>query len=202
MAFENLADWASKLSIQEILKGNFSAFEAVFYLAVAIAVYAIVIWHFYRFIARRDCFKLSSRVHKRTIGFLKYFFVFPFVAFAFFIGFSLLMLFLTKGYEIEVVLSTSFAIVLAIRITAYYNEDLSKDVSKMLPFALLGIFLVDPSYFSFGDVGAKIDLLPDFFSYAIQYILFIILVEWILRTLLTIRYAIFPKKQQIPPEES
>jgi hypothetical protein len=91
------------------------------------------------------------------------------------------------------VLSTSFAIIVAIRITAYYNEDLSKDVAKMLPFALLGLFLVDPSYFNWGTINTRISELPEFFTLMAQYILFIVLIEWILRMLLTLRYALIPK---------
>ncbi|MCK4331946.1 MAG: hypothetical protein KAV40_00005 [Thermoplasmatales archaeon] len=139
--------------------------------------------------------------YPKVVGFLKYFFIFPFVAYLFFMGFSLLMFFLTRGYEIEAVLSTSFAIIVAIRITAYYSEDLSKDVAKMLPFALLGIFLVNPSYYRFEDIMDRVYSLPEFFTLAIQFILIIILVEWILRILLTIRYAIFPKKSKPSVEE-
>jgi len=201
MVGEGISEWASEFSLDKILSGDFSGFAAIFYLIVSIAIYSILIWHFYRYIARRDCFKISPRRHKKVIGFLKYFLFFPFVAFLFFAGFSLMMLFLTKSYEIPDVLSTSFAIIAAIRICAYYSEDLSKDIAKMLPFALLAIFLVDASYFRFSDITAKIGSLPEFFTVCIQFIVFIILMEWILRILLAIRYAIFPKKRQMITEE-
>ena len=194
MAFEKFSEWTTQFSLERIFSGDFSALISIFYLVIAIAIYSILIWHFYRFIAQRDCFKLSMKKHTKVIGFLKYFFAFPFVAFIFFMGFSLLMLFLTRGYEIEAVLSTSFAIIAAIRMAAYYNEDLSKDVAKMLPFALLGIFLVDPSYFRFEDIIERVETLPEFFILSLQFIFFIILIEWILRILLTIRYAIIKKK--------
>ena len=202
MAFENVSDF-----ISQVLRGDFQTLEGIIYLAISIAIYAIFIWHFYRFIARRDCFKISTRKYPKLVGFLKYFFLYPFVAFLFFMGFSLIMNFLTVSLDIKVVLSTSFALIIAIRITSYYNEDLSKDLAKMLPFALLGIFLVDPSYFGLGSQPQltmldSIYSIPQLFTDGVQYILFIVLVEWILRILLTIRYAIFPKKQQIPSEES
>ncbi|UCD13769.1 MAG: hypothetical protein JSW60_09480 [Thermoplasmatales archaeon] len=201
MDFENFSEWASQISVDRILSGDLSAFVSLFYLIIAIAIYSILIWHFYRFIARRNCFQISMKKYPKVVGFLKYFFIFPFVAYLFFMGFSLLMLFLTRGYEIEAVLSTSFAIIVAIRITAYYSEDLSKDVAKMLPFALLGIFLVNPSYYRFDDIMDRVYSLPEFFTLAIQFILIIILVEWILRILLTIYYAIFPKKSKPSVEE-
>ena len=98
-----------------------------------------------------------------------------------------MLLFLTRALGVTEVLTTSFAIIAAIRIAAYYSEDLSKDIAKMLPFALLGITLIEPSYFIIEDVIDKIYLLPEFFTVCIQFILLIVLMEWILRTVLTIR---------------
>ena len=190
------SEFSENLSLEEIMSGNLSGIASVFYLAIAIAIYAVIIYKFYRYIARRDCFKPSTRKHTKTMGFLKYFFLFPFVAVIFFMGFSLMLLFLSKEISTEVVLSTSFAIILAIRITAYYTEDLSKDLAKMLPFALLGIFLVSPSFFKFQDVINKINEIPNFVNTAVQFIVFLVIVEWILRSLLTIKNVILPKKDK------
>lgn len=187
MALEGFSEWASAFSMKNILSGDLSAIVPVLYLVVSIAIYSILIWHFYRFVARRDSFKFTTKKHPKVVGFLKYFFMYPFVAFLFFAGFSLMLLFLTRTLEITEVLTASFAIIAAIRIAAYYNEDLSKDVAKMLPFALLGVTLVEPSYFVFGDVIDKIYSMPEFFTVCIQFILLIVLMEWILRIALTIR---------------
>lgn len=176
----------ANFSLEEILSGNFSAFTAVLYLAISIAIYSVIIYHFYRYIARRDCFKPSKHKHSKTIGFLKYFFL----------GFSIMLLFLAKDIGPDIVLSTAFAIVLAIRICSYYTEDLSRDVAKMLPFALLGVFLVSPSYFEISDIGVKINQLPDLINVAATYLFFLIIIEWILRILLNIRYFLFPKKEK------
>jgi len=203
MAIANFSDWVQNFSLENILSGDFSWLVPILYLVISIAVYSIIIWHFYRFIARRDCFKISETCrYPKMIGFLKYFCMFPFVAIIFFLGFSMLLLFLTRSIEVDMVLSTSFAIVLAIRITSYYSEDLSKDVAKMLPFALLGIFLVDPSYFSFDVTMSNINSLPQHVNTIVVFIFFMIIIEWILRILLTIRYAIFPRKQEQAVEES
>ena len=190
MAFDNFSELITHISIDSILSGDLTSILPTVYLIVLIAIYSILIWHFYRFIAQRDCFKIPSGRHPRIINIFKYFLVFPLVAFLFFLGFSLMMLFLTRSYEIPVVLSTSFAIIVAIRLTAYYSGDLSKDVAKMLPFALLGLFLVDPSYFSFEQIIEKVNSLPEFFNLCIQFILFIVLVEWILRISLTTKNSV------------
>jgi hypothetical protein len=196
MDLSGINELTREFSLDKILSGDFTAFWSLLYLASSIAIYSVLIYHFYRYIARRDCFKPTKNKHTTTVGFIKYAFLFPFVAILFFIGFSLMLLFLAKNIEVGVVLSTSFAIVLAIRITSYYTEDLSKDVAKMLPFALLGIFLVDPSYFQFSDIVDKFNSIPLFINTAIQFILFIIIVEWFLRSLLIIRHRIFPKKEE------
>ena len=59
MALENFSEWTAQFSIDRILGGDFSAFISIFYLVIAIAIYSILILHFYRFIATRDCFKIT-----------------------------------------------------------------------------------------------------------------------------------------------
>jgi hypothetical protein len=190
------------LNLPGIFSGDLSAFEGLFFLILMIAIYSIVIYHFYRYIARRDCFKPSKFKHTKAVGVLKYLFLYPFVAMLFFMGFSVMMIFLTKTYEITRILEIAFAIIVAIRITAYWTEDLSKDVAKMLPFAMLGIFLVDPGYFTFDLAKARIEALPPHVNEIIQFLILIILVEWILRLILAIRYAIKPKKEEVVAEEA
>lgn len=182
-------------SIEKILSGDLSLFIWLFSIILLIAIYSIIIYHFYRYIARRNCFKPSERKHSKTVGFFKYVFLFPFIAFLFFMGFSLMLIFLTKNYEISQIMYTSFALVVAIRITAYYTEDLSKDVAKMLPFAILGVFLVDSSYFSIKTVTTRLNALPDNVNYIVQFLILIIFVEWILRSGLFIKNKILPKKE-------
>ena len=102
-----------------------------------------------------------------------------------------MILFITREYEFVSILTTSFAVVIAIRLTAYYSEDLSKDVAKILPFALLGLFIADPSYFSYVEIASKINSLPEFLNLCVQFIVLIVIVEWILRIILSIRKKIF-----------
>jgi hypothetical protein len=196
MILGQVEDLLGRFSIEEILKGNLSVFIWLFSIIIMIAIYSVIIYHFYRYIARRDCFKPSERVHSGAVGFLKYTFLYPFIAMLFFLGFSMILIFLTNETEIITVLYTAFVLVLAIRITAYYTEDLSKDVAKMLPFAILGIFLVDSSYFSIDSVMERINSLPGFVNQIIQFLTLIILIEWILRIALKVRYKIFPKKEK------
>jgi hypothetical protein len=202
IGIDSASEWTRNFSLEEILSGNITGFVSLFYLIILIAIYAILIYHFYRYIARRNCFKPSNREHTKLFGFCKYTFLFPFVAILFFMGFSLIFIFLTDSENIGSILTTAFAIIIAIRITAYYTEDLSKDVAKMLPFAILGIFLVNPEYFTIESTINKINLLPQYVNVIAQYILLIILVEWVLRIALNVRYFIFPKSEDVPTEET
>jgi hypothetical protein len=195
MGIADISEWGNNFNLSEVLKGDFSFLIPLLYLIISIAIYSILIYHFYRYIARRDCFKIKVCKHETAVYFLKYFFGFPFVAILFFMGFSLMLIFLTKSYSNDQLLATSFAIIVAIRICAYYTEDLSKDVAKMLPFALLGVFLVDPTYFTIEAVQNKINSLPQHVNTIVQFIVLIIIVEWILRIALTIRYKIKPKTE-------
>jgi len=196
MAYEPISAWASQLSLDSLMQNNLSVMLPLFGLVISIAIYSIFIWHFYRFIAQRDCFKISNGNHPRLIGFVKYFLIYPFVAFLFFTGFSMVLMFLTNDSDLGVILSTSFAVIMAIRVTAYYSKDLAKDVAKMLPFALLALVLIDPSMFVIEDMVAKVNSLPEFFTVAVQFIVFIVLAEWIMRILLAIKNAVFPKQSE------
>ena len=191
MALEQLSDVFSNFSAESIVNFDYSFINPLFYLIILIAIYSIAVWHFYRFIAKRDCFNIKTIHHQRIFSLIKYFLLFPFIAFLFFVGFALMILFITRGYDFVSILSTSFAVVIAIRLTAYYNEDLSKDVAKMLPFALLGLFIADPSYFSYSEIAVKINSLPEFLTLCFQFIILIVIAEWILRIILLIRKKIF-----------
>ena len=163
-----------------------------------VVVYSVFIFKMYRFIASRDIFKknkkyksFSDRINAQEGGigskiayFFEYVFFFPIVVFIFFIFFFLLLVFLSKNPTLQGVMMIAMAIVGAIRVTAYYNEDLSRDLAKMLPFALLGLYIVDVSYFSFEgslqviETAISNNTLMVLLSY---YLIFLIVLEFILR---------------------
>lgn len=191
MEMNEVSELFAQFSMQEVLQGDFTLVFSLMYLVVSLALYSIMIWYFYRFIARRDCFKVDHCRHPLAVSCLSYFLLFPVVATLFFTGFALILVFLTRNFEIPQLLATSFVLVLAIRFTAYYSEDLSKDVAKMLPFAVLGLVVVNPSFFDFNDILMTVNSLPEFFNLAVQFILFIVLIEWILRFALFVKHVVF-----------
>jgi len=77
MVFEKFSEWAGQFSIEDIFRGDFSSFLPLLYLAFSIAIYSILIWHFYRFIAKRDIFKITTKKYVKTVAFSSMVFFFP-----------------------------------------------------------------------------------------------------------------------------
>jgi hypothetical protein len=179
----------------------------LFLFVLGIVLYAIFIFKFYLFISRRDIISLNlQRYSESFLGFLKsilnaifytveYLIIFPILIFFWFTVFAIVLSVLSKA-GIENILLISMALVGSIRVTTYYNEELSKDLSKMLPFALLGVFLVDISYFSFAGSMETIKMIPSMWKVMIYYLLFVVLLEFILRIMEMI-ISPFTKKEEI-----
>lgn len=161
--------------------------------SLGISLYGIIIWIFYRFLARRDIIKLNLAKYNvfEHAGLVKFFavifyiieflIVLPIVIFIWFAIFSVMMLILAKEHTIATVLLISAAVIAAIRITSYYKEDLSKDLAKMIPFTLLGVAILSPGFFNLEITLAKLTEVPSLFSIIIYYAVVIALVEIFLR---------------------
>jgi hypothetical protein len=193
------------MSIAQILNLKIITPLAVY--SLGMAVYALFIWHFYRFLARKDIFnfhtekytdKQGKTTFKSSIGFLSYLLnyviIVPISTFLWFAILSAFILFMAKSQPVNQILLVAMAIIAATRITAYYNEDLSRDMAKMLPFTLLGIFIIDPSFFSLEMVLTRIKEVPTFLLAILNYIVFTVALEFTLRLILVIKQKIKPTK--------
>ena len=160
---------------------------------VGISLYAVFIFHFYRFLAMRDMFRFDlSRYqdssHRALRGFLhvvayvfKYIVVFPFFAFFWLAVLTAILAFLSKDRTFEEVLLIALAVVSAIRVSAYYHEDLSRDLAKILPFAVLGIFIIDASFFTVEESLAVIREAVNNSETIFYYFVFLVALEFVLR---------------------
>ena len=158
---------------------------------VAISLYSVFIFKFYRSIARREIFTLnlekSGKWAKLKMGvsvllyFTKHLVVYPLLIIFYFLVLVVFFAFLAKTQTIDTILLVSMSLVAAIRITAYYHEDLSRDLAKMVPFALLGIFLMDISYFSVSASMGMLAQIPSYWKTIFYYLLFIVGLELVLR---------------------
>jgi hypothetical protein len=158
-------------------------------------IYVLVIWFFYRHLSKRELFTKKFTHPKSGFwaflsgiwGFLMYLFksliVFPLISSLWFIVLGSFLLFLSKSDDVAHILLMSITIISVARVTAYFNEDLARDVSKLIPFALLGVFIVDPTYFTIQGVLDKFSSLPIYSHTLIQYLIAIVILEFGLRTL-------------------
>lgn len=180
MAFLTLAEGATVL-------------RPVLILVVSMTVYAIFIFKFYKFVAKRDIFRLNLERHNKSANpnfgkfkeisyyIFKHILLYPIIAFFWFAVITVLLAFMSTQQALEVTLLASMAVVGGIRATAYYNEELAIDMSKMLPFTLLGIFLINQSYFSISQTFETLKTITSMWKTLLYYLIFMVILELVLR---------------------
>ncbi|MCA9497552.1 MAG: hypothetical protein KC589_11520 [Nanoarchaeota archaeon] len=165
----------------------------------AMSIYSIFIFKFYRFLAKKDILKLGLDTYNTgnhwfiksffsiILYFLEYIIFLPLCIFFWFAILSVLLTFLAKSQSLSNIFLVSMAVVGTVRIMAYYNGNLARDLAKMLPFALLGVFLVDITYFNLYQSIQLIYDLRYLIGTLINYLAFIICLEFILRIIYIFR---------------
>lgn len=170
---------------------------------IGIFFYVVFIWFFYRILSKRDLFKLDlskyeipgvkwNRTKKAGSVFLyilKYGIAFPFYVGFWFAVLSVLMFVMTKDVPVRQIILISITLVSAVRIISYLNEDLSRDLAKLVPFALLAIFLIDPNFFSWGLLMERLAAMSSMGWEILQFLSFCIMLEWALRILYSIKIS-------------
>ena len=124
---------------------------------IAIVMYSGLVFRFYRLLARRTMISIDtttdkegfigwlSRQNKRLIFIILYVVLTPTLIGFWALVLSAILVILNGGQQLSSVAELAVAVVGAIRITSYFSENLAQDLSKMLPFAVLGVFLADGS---------------------------------------------------------
>lgn len=169
----------------------FAIVKPLIFFIIGLTIYSLFVFNFYKFVAKKKIFKFKTEKYRREehpalnkfFGFIFYIIeniiVMPLLIFFWFIIFTAMMAFLSKN-DIETLLLISAALVGTIRITAHYNESLSKDLAKLIPFALLGIFLVDISYFSLESSLSTIWGMTTHWLAIVHYLIFIVILEFLI----------------------
>lgn len=172
-------------------------FINLFLISILIVIYAVLIWKFYRWIAKKNLISLNLNKYNRSehplvaktlaaiFYFLEYLVILPFLVFFWFLVFTVFLILLTDGIELDRILIISATVIAAIRMTAYYKEDLSRDIAKLLPFTILGVSITQSTSFSFEKVLGQIFAIPNFFGHIASYLFFILVIEFVLRILET-----------------
>ena len=128
--------------------------EPVALYVVGVAVYAVFVFNFYRFVASsRDMFAFDVYRFEGVASYrrcaasctsfaatsLKYLIVFPLFAFFWFAVLTLMLSFLSKESRLfRTRCLIALATVSAIRFSAYYNEDLARDLAKIYAVRTVG----------------------------------------------------------------
>ena len=174
----------------------FQNFVNLFLLVLLIFIYSLFIWKFYKFIAEKNIFGLDLNRYNKSdhplftklvaggLYFIEYIIILPFLIFFWFAIFTFFLILLTEKGEVGTILLISAVVIAAIRMAAYYQRGLAEEMAKILPFTLLAISVLNPQFFTIGfftRIISSIGEIPSFFSEIIGYLLFIIILEIILR---------------------
>ena len=171
---------------------------------IGIVLYSAFVFKFYRFLAKKDLIDADfSQYSDGFTGFMKRFvdgilLIVQNILFApFLISFWVLILaviltLLSGGDDLYWNVLVATSVVGSVRVISYFSEDLARDVAKMLPFAVLGVFLVDAGAFNWDAVSILWSHLDEFaISFASSMALVVIL-ETVLRILSTMKDIIWP----------
>ncbi len=181
--------------------GFFPSYIGVFFnfliFVLIVVIYSVFVWKFYRFISKKNPLGLNldkyqkaghpflSRLLIGGLYFLEYIIVLPFLIFIIFAIFTFFLIILTQSQDISQILIISGIVITAIRMTAYYKEELSREIAKMLPLTLLAIAVLNPNTFSQAQfierIFTQLNQIPNFFSEIFYYLIFIIIIEALLR---------------------
>ena len=162
---------------------------------VAISVYSVFVFIFYRALAKRDLItlnlnhysdNLSGRVKKyaRTMIFvLQYIVVVPVLITFWTLVLAIILTLLSPDADHSRNALIATSVVGAVRILSYWTEDLSRDVAKMLPFGVLGVFLVGDAQVQISEIEELFNGLNEIATSFISSLFLIAVLESILRSL-------------------
>ena len=166
---------------------------------IAIAVYSGFIFMFYRILAKRDLITLDlskyaddfggkvKKFLRSTIFVIQYIVLIPILIAFWTLVLAAILTLLSNSTDHARNALIATAVVGAVRILAYWTEDLSRDVAKMLPFAVLGVFLVDSTSVKWSEFQDLLSSLPQLAESYLSSLILLAILETILRIVTTIR---------------
>ena len=174
---------------------------------IGIAIYALFVWYFYRFISKRNLlpkffYPLSNEQNVSKVKFAGYVATyvgaFPLIVFVWFIVLAFFVFFISKEMPFEISLFVSMTVIAVVRILAYYREDAAKEIAKMIPYALLSFFLTsavvyaDPNFFTDKELRAIPEKIIEHLPEIIDALVVIVLFEFSFRLGFIIKRRIWP----------
>lgn len=160
---------------------------------LGMSIFAIFVFKFYRFVAARDIFVLdlakyeglsfrwAKSLSHLVVYVIKYLLLFPVFAFFWFAILTVTLAFLSKEQTFSDTLLIALVTVSAIRVTAYYKEELARDLAKILPFAVLSALIINASFSSVSESLDRLRMVGDYREDIFYYLVFLIVLEFVLR---------------------
>jgi len=174
---------------------------------VGIYFFAVFYEFFFERLSKKEVFTVEMRDAPITYSYadfsfnqifrflLKNVLVFPVMASILTVFTTIFLIFLSKDQSVQNIASISFAMVVVVRILAYTHEKLAKEVSKLLPFALLTIVLTNPTTFAQGDLIARGNQLVGASGSLIPLLLAFIAIEIIIQLVMQMRKISLPQEE-------
>lgn len=184
--FEDVISFATAHITSANLDSGILTVQPLAMFVVGMVIYAIFIYRFYRFVAGRDVFKPPPDEYplwRKFLHVLEFVFFYPLLAFAWFMVISILLASLSETITIGNIFLASMATIATIRVLAYYDENLAREVAKLVPLALLGVMLLDISKLSISAPITVVTTLPAVADTLFYYFLFVVLLEFSLRVI-------------------
>ena len=167
---------------------------------LGIVIYAIVFWKFYTNLSKRDLMKFNllkfdfDTPGKKFLDlieyFLKYLIISPLLIFIWLLIIIIFLLILAKSQSMYNILIIGITLIGATRITSYINEKLAEELAKLIPIALLAIFVAEPGVFSFDIILNKFVELNTYLPLVLRFLVIIVLLEFVLRMFYEIKELI------------
>ena len=141
-----------------------------------------IMWYFYhRQLTKKNLFEIpkidsnSKFVNfiNRLVYFFKYLIIFPVYSFIWFLIFSFLLVLIAKTRPIGEIMFFGIIIVSVTRIAAYVSPKLAEDMAKLLPWALIIVFLTDPTSITIESIQTSFNSFVQEIPKVAKYLIFI-----------------------------
>lgn len=189
---------------------NTGAALNVFLAAILVAVVALFIWKFYNSLSEKNIIRLNLRQYNRSehpffsklfaifLYFVEYIIIMPVLISLWFTALSVLMLLIVSERPVDQVLLITGALVGAVRILAYHNSEIAKDLAKLFPFTAFTLFLLTPNVFDLGRIVGNIGDVIASLGNVFYFLAVIFAIEIVLRLFYTVM-ELWQSEDEIAP---
>ena len=165
---------------------------------LAISAYSIFVFIFYRNLAKRDLITLNldkysnnltgkiKKYIKSIIFVIQYILIIPILLTFWTLVLAIILTLLSSDADHSRNALIATSVVGSVRILSYWTEDLSRDVAKMLPFGVLGVFLVGDAQVQVSEIRELLQSLEEIATSFVSSLFLIAVVEGVLRSITSI----------------